>query len=104
MLQTARGMLQTLAAGPMLGESTRDPPMTRTAQIVRLTLTSNVVDVWRAATQCADFAEFIAQRDGFEVSVIGSYHALLDVRPWATVGIEAAPWRVIRAAMARLGY
>jgi hypothetical protein len=78
--------------------------MTRTADLARLTLTSNVVDVWKAATQCFEFAEYIAQRDGFDISVLGSYHALLAVRPWATVGVEAAPWRVIRAAMARLGY
>ena len=78
--------------------------MARIAQLARLTLISDVTDVWKAATQCADFAEYIAQRDGFEVSMIGSYHALLAVRPWATVGIESAPWRVIRSAMARLGY
>ena len=78
--------------------------MTRTTALACLTLTSDVTDVWKAATQCADFAEYIAQRDGFEISVIGAYHALLSVRPWATVGIESAPWRVIRSAMARLGY
>ena len=79
--------------------------MTRTAALAYLTLTSDVTDVWQAATQCADFAEYIAQRDGFEISVIGAYHALLSVRPWATLlDGRSAPWRVIRSSMARLGY
>lgn len=78
--------------------------MSRNIALTRLTLTSNVTDVWKAASQCRGFAEFIAQRDGFEISTLGAYHALLAVRPWATVGVESAPWRVIRSAMFRLGY
>ena len=78
--------------------------MTRTADLTRLTLTSDVADVWKAATQCFEFAEYISQRDGFDISVLGSYHALLTVRPWATLDVRSAPWRAIRATMARLGY
>ena len=78
--------------------------MTRATQLVQLTLFSDVVDVWKAATQAQGFREWIATRNGCDVSLIGTYHALLHRRPWDTVGVEAAPWRVIRADLARLGY
>lgn len=72
--------------------------------MLKLLLTSDLVDIWKASTQATGFADWISCREGYRVSRIGAFHALLLVRPWDTVGVEAAPWRVIRATMARLNY
>lgn len=72
--------------------------------MIRLILTSDIADIWQAAAETRSFAEWISCREGFKVSTIGTFHALLAVRPWATVDVRSAPWRVISAAMSRMGY
>ncbi|MFZ9252942.1 MAG: hypothetical protein ACO23T_11675 [Hylemonella sp.] len=57
-----------------------------------------------AAKQAESFADWIGHRDGYRVSRLTTFHALLVVCPWDTIGPEAAPWRVVRATIARLGY
>lgn len=72
--------------------------------MLKLVLTSHIADIWKAATEAPSFAEWISHREGYQVSLLGTFHALLLVRPWDTVGVESAPWRVIRSAMAQLNY
>lgn len=72
--------------------------------MLRLLLTSNIRDIVLAAKQAESFADWIGHRDGYRVSRLTTFHALLVVCPWDTIGPEAAPWRVVRATIARLGY
>lgn len=72
--------------------------------MLKLLFTSDIRDIALAATQAESFADWIGHRDGCRVSRLATFHALLVVCPWDTIGPEAAPWRVIRATIARLGY
>ena len=70
--------------------------------MIRLILTSDLRDLWKAATKTRLFADCITAREGTETSPIQTFHALLLVRPWATLDSRCAPWRVIRDQISML--
>jgi hypothetical protein len=68
---------------------------------LNLLVTRDLSDVWQAARQTEDFADYISAREGYRVSRLATFRALLAICPWKMPESDPrVPWRMVRSALA----